>query len=572
MGLIVIHTQTFQNLRQHTQHFGIKLMGLYLVLLLIPVSGIGLYTHFYIQRTLESSIVHNAMNVLSAQVYSAELMLNHIQDDISYLADYAQNEDSDLAVVDLLQYFSQTHPLYHEIVWIDDATPQLNSQSVGMQAWFETIDADEFQSYPLNEPRIVTFENTDISSVPILFVVEKMSSGVFVVQLDTLMLMRSLGASSSGYDWSLWIQPETILTTASNPTALQQISPARLQNEDGYFSQDDVFYVYHRIGTSNSWTVLQQLPPRDEWLDLGNYYVTFLVLLIGSLISVVGFALFAIARIIEPVYQLRDRVERLRRGETLTPSSSPVSNDEFGLLMTAFDQMAHELQESRKVERALVERLITAQEEERKMIAYDLHDGLIQQLVGARFYLQRCRQVCFQNKDIQQENVVYGYDVLSDAIHEGRRIIEGLHPTVLDDLGLETALIELMKSIAEKAEWVTQCDIAQLEAQPDRVTSVTLYRIAQEALNNIFKHAEAEHVMLRLSLEQQALVLVVQDDGCGFDTANVRKTDGNGWGLRTIRERTKILRGDCSLESIPQRGTTLRIAIPYLQAESFGGA
>ena len=236
--------------------------------------------------------------------------------------------------------------------------------------------------------------------------------------------------------------------------------------------------------------------------------------------------------------------------------------DEIGELSLAFYTMAIELEAKRQSERALVEKLITAQEDERKRIAYDLHDGLIQQLVGARFYINQAKS---RVPTEAVDTLSFGYDTLSSAIVEGRRIMQGLHPSILDDLGIGEALIELSRTIAKVEQWELVLDIQTLPSEPSRLTSVTLYRIAQEALNNAVKHASAQQVAVKLWADD-FIYLTITDDGRGFNQMNHHL----GWGLRTMHERVSLLDGRFEIESEVGNGTTLQVIIPFRTRETEG--
>lgn len=238
-------------------------------------------------------------------------------------------------------------------------------------------------------------------------------------------------------------------------------------------------------------------------------------------------------------------------------------NNEIGKLSKAFHSMATELDKKRCEERRLIEQLITAQEEERKLIAYDLHDGLIQQLVGARFHLSSCQSHCPWTETRAADGLKRGCETLTEAIVEGRRIIEGLRPSTLDTLGLTEALQEVANSIAQTAHWELDLNLKNLPREPAMATSVTLFRIVQEALNNIRKHANASQVKVHLC-NGNGISLSIEDDGCGFDLETM---PARGFGITTMRERAHLISGTCSIESQPGNGTRIKIWVPYEQGE-----
>ena len=180
--------------------------------------------------------------------------------------------------------------------------------------------------------------------------------------------------------------------------------------------------------------------------------------------------------------------------------------------------------------------MINAQEEERKLVAYDLHDGLIQQLVGARLYLTNCCELCRLHEGGECKGVKSSSEALAEAIIEGRRIVEGLRPAVLDDLGLTAALVDVAQSNARASSWDLKLDVQSLPTEPDKIVGVTLFRIAQEALNNIRKHASADQV--RLSVHNGVGIdMVIEDDGKGFRPGHGQRR--RSWAGRHHDERTR---------------------------------
>lgn len=549
-----------QSVRRQSRRFGTKLTALYLLLLLIPVGGVGLYGHFYIQRTLSQYVLQTELDDVGVRSTTIDLLLEQIHHDILYLEQHTLIYDPQIDPSLQFDGFAAAHSLYESVAWVDDAGDLLGGHlSDELRAWAQTPAVAELRVLPTNSIRIMPTPGSrdDLS----LVVAARLRTGLLFIEINTDYLLQGIQEREMGNEWSLWIPPGTLFTTATTPPDYQHLSLDQFAGNSGYFTSGDWVYLYQRTGPGSEWTLIRHMPVSILRADLSNYYLTFLILLVGGSIATVGLALFAIARIIEPVYQLTERVDSLRRGETPPPFPAPPPDDEFGQLMSGFDQMAAELERQRQVERALVEQLITAQEEERKLIAYDLHDGLIQKLVGARFYLRNCRQGCAELAETTE--VASGYDVLTSAIVEGRRIIQGLHPTVLDDLGLEAALEELCNTANEGGMWQVYLNLMPLNKQPDRVTSVTLYRIAQEALNNVCKHANASHVWLTLRCFGDEMRLCVRDDGAGFDVDNAQPREREGWGIRTMGERAAMLHGTFEVDSTPGKGTRVRVTIPY---------
>ena len=161
----------------------------------------------------------------------------------------------------------------------------------------------------------------------------------------------------------------------------------------------------------------------------------------------------------------------------------------------------------------------------------------------------------------QSLDIAKGCAALSEAIGDGRRIIQGLHPTILDDLGLAEAIEELVTQVSEMQEWEFTLKIQPLPHVPEKAVSVTLYRILQEALNNICKHSRACNVRVSLTNGKQ-LNLTVEDDGQGFNVEN-QNSIKQSFGITTMRERAELIGGTCTISSIMGIGTRIEVIVPY---------
>jgi chemotaxis family two-component system sensor kinase Cph1 len=212
--------------------------------------------------------------------------------------------------------------------------------------------------------------------------------------------------------------------------------------------------------------------------------------------------------------------------------------------------------------KALLERLVNVQEAERRRLALNLHDHLGQQLTALRLTLSALRDA----KNVPDRTS--RFETVERMVAQLDRDVDflawELRPAALDDVGLQAALGEFTRQWAAAngvaADYHhTGVDAARL---PPEVES-HLYRIVQEALNNISKHAQATHVSVLLERKANELTLIVEDDGCGFEVGDeLSRLRKGGMGLAGIRERTALVGGESELESTPGEGTTLFIRIP----------
>ncbi|VAW35536.1 hypothetical protein MNBD_CHLOROFLEXI01-3443 [hydrothermal vent metagenome] len=210
---------------------------------------------------------------------------------------------------------------------------------------------------------------------------------------------------------------------------------------------------------------------------------------------------------------------------------------------------------------ALLVQILSAQEEERRRVAYDIHDGLIQMLVGVRLQLNNY----LAERELEPEHrgqLQKGIDGLATAIVEARRVIEGLRPAALDDLGLvETiryAAKELCREKGCQLHFVD--DVADGRLPP--AVETTAFRILQEAFTNARKYAQMSHLYVTLKQDAEMFYATVKDDGDGFDMGQVITTKEGGFGLRSMQERARLLGGDCVVESEIGVGTAVYITLP----------
>jgi signal transduction histidine kinase len=225
-------------------------------------------------------------------------------------------------------------------------------------------------------------------------------------------------------------------------------------------------------------------------------------------------------------------------------------------------------------QRALVSSLIGAQEEERRTVAYDLHDGLTQYVMASHAHLEAFRRARGAGKTERAERELeQGLRYLKEAVVESRRLVNGLRSLALDDLGLAGVLEQLLEEEKVRAGWEGAeflHNVAGCRYHKDLETSI--YRIAQEALTNVRKHAQATHVRLALlvSVEvataQPTLTLEVRDWGNGF--VPEQNVPGYGHvGLHSMVARTNLLNGSFNIQSTPGEGTIVRAVFSALDPE-----
>lgn len=290
---------------------------------------------------------------------------------------------------------------------------------------------------------------------------------------------------------------------------------------------------------------------------------------VGTVLLVLGlgllFGLFWLPlgaqRITRPIDRLVQAAARLAAGREVVHVDGGTIQ-ELQVLADSFNDMAQQIERSRAGQRRYVAMVTRSQEDERRRIARELHDGTVQALVaiGRRLELVAQRS---QDPETVSELVAVRQQV-SDAASEVRRFSRELRPLVLEDLGLVAALRYLSNQHAEQYGTPVNLTVhgSLRGLPPDQ--ELVLFRIYQEALTNVSKHAEATRVDALLERDAEGLSLEVVDDGQGFEATTV-PTDlaqRGHFGLMGIQERVQLLGGRLTIESTPGHGTRVSIWLP----------
>jgi signal transduction histidine kinase len=247
-----------------------------------------------------------------------------------------------------------------------------------------------------------------------------------------------------------------------------------------------------------------------------------------------------------------------RREEELSPADQRLVRDlapqigmalHSALLLTNLQQLTIDLQHSR-------ERLVTAREEERRRLRRDLHDGLGPQLSSQTLTLSAIKKLLRQDPDTAEHLLTDAITHAQEAIADIRRLVYALRPPALDDLGLLATLQEQMTQYYASG---IQLQLSAPEALPPLPAAIEIacYRIVQEALTNVVRHAHATHATVDLRVRAEALEVEVSDDGQGLPPG-VRC----GVGLTSMRERAEELGGTCLVEALTEGGTRVCARLP----------
>ena len=211
----------------------------------------------------------------------------------------------------------------------------------------------------------------------------------------------------------------------------------------------------------------------------------------------------------------------------------------------------------------LAGRLITAQEAERARIARDLHDDISQKLAAISIAMSECTLPELQASGELLEVVTAVQGQTIELAEDIRLLSHDLHPAVLKHAGLVDAVRSHCREFARQQSIDVVVEADGDLAISDNATALCLYRVVQEALRNIAKHANARQVHVTLRRVEEEVQLAVADDGNGFDLAKAREL-GGGLGLRSIEERVRLVGGRLSIDTAPRMGTTLTVWVRVL--------
>jgi two-component system CheB/CheR fusion protein len=227
---------------------------------------------------------------------------------------------------------------------------------------------------------------------------------------------------------------------------------------------------------------------------------------------------------------------------------------------TALHESEAALLRGRNELRALTAKLMQTQAEERRRVSRELHDDLSQKMAKLQFDVETLEQHLPRGLKSMRKRLLIirdGVETLSDHI---RRIAYELHPSALDHLGLVVALRSYVREFTEREGIPVRFTPRKVPSQIPAEVASTFFRIVQEALRNVAKHAGKTSVGIALTGGSKRLSLSIRDNGIGFDADSVR--DKGGLGLISMQERARLVSGDFSLETQPGRGATITVHVP----------
>jgi len=309
---------------------------------------------------------------------------------------------------------------------------------------------------------------------------------------------------------------------------------------------------------------------------------------ITALASVWTVTLIGARRLVKPMQRLTEAAQQIAQGNLHTPLQAP-EGGEIGVMAAALEHMrvqlltdieklaswnetleirvaeqTEELRRQQALTQQVLRRAITAQEGERVRLSRELHDGLGQMLTAVELSLNRLAK-SLPGEDVNgRERLERAQALTEQALTDLRRIIAALRPGVLDQLGLVPALGWLGDHTLHPLGLTVTIEANGLDKRlPDEIET-TLFRIAQEAMSNVARHSQANHLTIELSRQDSQIIMTLADDGQGCDLAVVTSAPNydRGLGLAGMQERASLVGGQVTVESELGQGTTVRVIVP----------
>ncbi|BFJ02620.1 histidine kinase [Priestia sp. Y58] len=271
-------------------------------------------------------------------------------------------------------------------------------------------------------------------------------------------------------------------------------------------------------------------------------------------------------------YQLRNRRDELERRLLTLEETIKRADHLVGQISVVLNYLTSDLKQVGEIVEDAIQkeyfgfRIIEAQEEERKRLSREIHDGPAQMLANVmmrselidRIYRERSAKEAMEEiRDLRK--------MVRSALYEVRRIIYDLRPMALDDLGLIPTLRKYLDTIEDYNEGkprITFISIGQEKRTASKL-EVALFRLVQEAVTNALKHADATEIQVKIEFNNEHAILLVKDDGCGFDQEEKKE---NSFGLIGMKERVDLLDGTISVHSKINQGTLVMIKVPIIAA------
>jgi signal transduction histidine kinase len=391
-----------------------------------------------------------------------------------------------------------------------------------------------------------------------------------VVSLDALDLPITMEMlRTSEFASILLATREGQIVYATDPTLVGSYLPRTSYVDAALRGESDADYDSSTLGEQivsyapvpeTGWTLIQE----DTWTallsPLMRYSQVAALVLVPGLVIAIAAAWFAINAVVRPLQKLEARAADLARGNFESIEEPVGGIEEIERLQQSLRLMAGQLEKAQELMRTYIGAITRAQEDERRRLARDLHDHMVQALIALDHREQMLKKY-LSDDPAGAELLSELREMTAEAIDDLRRIIRAMRPIYLEDLGLLPALEALARDISASGDADVHFEKLGTPRRLPPEEEITLYRVAQEALNNARRHSQATNIWLTLRFEPESVAVSVRDNGKGF-RAPRRMTDlpRNGhFGLIGMYERAELAGADLKIDSALGKGTTVTI-------------
>ncbi|PLX11261.1 MAG: hypothetical protein C0597_15390 [Marinilabiliales bacterium] len=316
-----------------------------------------------------------------------------------------------------------------------------------------------------------------------------------------------------------------------------------------------------------NWAILAEIDEEEAMIPIESIRNNIFYLSVLMSLLLFAFVYIIARRISLPIIKLKEAAQKITQGNYDVFVEDIVNSDEIGSLIEAFNEMSSKIKdqtENLKLERSMrLSSMIDGQELERQRLSRELHDGLGQSILAIKMRLER---IASANPEKLKKIMDEVQDLFANTINEVRSISNNLMPAVLNEFGLVDALVNLCREVSGSTGINVEFNHESLSLTLDAKIKTYLYRISQEALNNIIKHSKAKDAFITISSNEASVSLQIEDNGIGFNYIDNRKLCGNG--ISNMKERVHLLDGNIEIRSEKQNGTTIKINIPLNMAKN----
>jgi signal transduction histidine kinase len=358
--------------------------------------------------------------------------------------------------------------------------------------------------------------------------------------------------------------PELLGIRPSDDFAVQRLLAGAANGATTVSNPDGARYVvgYARVDATG-WGIVVREPlervmgpvvSSTRWVVLG---------LLVTLLVTAGLMVFGVGRITSAVAGMAQQARRVAGGD-YEAHVQPSQFLELRELAEAFNGMVDQIRDYQAGLRRYLSALTLSQEEERKRIARDLHDDTVQALIAIGQRLELTRALLSSNPEAAQTQLTEARAMVRTAVESVRQFSRDLRPAALEDLGLTTALRQLADDLTRDTGLAVEITLTGDASDLPPDLEIAVYRIIQEALANVRKHAQASSVRVVADFGQEWLTLRVTDDGMGFVPPShpADLSAGDHFGLMGVAERVELWHGTWSITAAPGQGTSLEVSIP----------